>query len=442
MALALVLTLFALPLSCVCAPAGLSVALTDDGFRSVASPYVEAALKSVQTLTIPDVPNQKFQCAGSCYISASNIHVKSVACGQPTFSFTGDGATVGVPGCTVSASADWRLHRSTFPSASCSGGMNLVLSGLSITGSAAVGVAVDGSLQLGKAQVGTTVGGDSVSFSGDCKWLADLAKSLIKEAIKKAVNQEVGSALTAKVNEALAKVKFPTDIKAAMFDLDVRMAAAPSAANGHLVLQVNGVVNPFPGGTSSCVPLPDGAPASPANFAVRLGTCLFDSGLHAGYALGIIAGSIQKSFFGVPLTLAFAATQAPVFSITPAQSVITLFADAWLNATAADSLSLAVAIDFPISMSLSPQGHLSSSLQNITVDSGSLSIKILNGTWNPFTQGQLTNIITTIADDLFIPTFNPVLAKGIQLPAPKGLPAITWAPLVQGQGFLDAQGKV
>jgi hypothetical protein len=158
---------------------GIDVSLSSTGFSFFGTKAVKMAIAGAQTMPLPDIPEQKFSCAGHCYASVSDLAVRSLACGAPSFKYGAarNSVAAAVPACAASASAHYRIHRSTFPSASCSGDVTVSISGFGISGAIDVGES-GGALKLSSASVALGVSDIGMHFSGDCKLLADIAKKV------------------------------------------------------------------------------------------------------------------------------------------------------------------------------------------------------------------------------------------------------------------------
>lgn len=161
--------------ACALAVPGVQVSLSAAGFSSLAGTLVaDVAARVPASIPVPGGTDTKFSCVGTCHFKIKGGSVTGIKC--PTHSYTlGTGGAMQVRlVCGATLAVDYEIHRSTFPSASCSGSIDGTLEALSVVVPLTAGAnAANGALQLTVGAVALALGDDPLSFHGNdiCKKL-------------------------------------------------------------------------------------------------------------------------------------------------------------------------------------------------------------------------------------------------------------------------------
>lgn len=425
---------------------GLGVAVSE----AAVAKLVAHAMVIPTSEAIAPAPKVKFSCAGTCYFENQGGALTSVACTAPSVSLAANAVVSTSLQCTAQLAINFRIHRSTFPSASCSGTIKSSVSGLAIAVASQAVAAPSGAVAFQAVSSHITLSSDPISVHGNtfCVEMVGNDKGTVEASIRTAF-QSQSSNLTVAVNNALAKLHFPTQVAMPRglllpllcgpsslaltrappgLSLDMRLASAPQtiAANGALAFSFLGTWSPAP------APCPTPAapfPAPKRAVSVAYADCASNSLAASMFQLGLLASSkpaivpykVQwgvgpraharsQSLQGALVNVTAKASSAPVITTTPsgASLAVNLTLDV-ANHTLLTKVDIGV--EAPFTVSLSSARVLSAAIKAFTVNH--LIVTNSSGTYD---ESHL-DFFVGLALDKYLPQVNSFLGKGLTLPA-------------------------
>lgn len=165
---------------------GLRLSLSQNGLAFALGTAVSELPK--EHFVLPAIPKSKFSCLGTCYLELKGGSASGLSCSSHSVAINANNAiSLSLSGCAVSFTEDYTAHRSTFPSASCSGSIDASVSGISLVANFFLGnnSAAGGGLSVTVSNVATSAQQASVSLHGNsvCKFIGDQERHEIEKMV-------------------------------------------------------------------------------------------------------------------------------------------------------------------------------------------------------------------------------------------------------------------
>lgn len=216
--------------------AGIAASLSLSGATSILNSLVPLVEEKIGSLPIPNLPFDQDGFEGS----VTNVKCDKLSVGSQSVSFATNAIGVSLEGMSLTCSAGWNFKLKSWPHVpDGSGSVDISVS--NTKASMSVGLTTENlHPQLNCAPVSLTIGDINLSFHGSAlDWILNLFKSLIENAIKSALDGQVGSAIASFINEDVNK-------ELSGLNLDLAIAAPPpfDIAEARFGFVANPIINP------------------------------------------------------------------------------------------------------------------------------------------------------------------------------------------------------
>jgi hypothetical protein len=248
---------------------------------------------------------------------------------------------------------------------------------------------------------------------------------LIENAIKKQINDHMGSQISAALNKALSSLQIPTSFSGDGLTVDARLPAAPDVSATYFSIPVSGIVSPAAGPPSpvTCT-IPAVPVAGSSMLSISVSPCFPDSGLASLASMGKLSFSANRTVLDVPVVLEFKTPRSspPTFTFSPTPSLHANFNLAVLLPSLNGSLALDVAFTLPATVAVHAN-KVVTQLGNITLGNIKVSVNSTHGGsgWNPLNGTQWAELLEEIVNEIAVPLVNEKLAAGVAIPTFAGI---------------------
>jgi hypothetical protein len=455
--------------------AGIEASLSESGATALLNSLVPLVEEKIGSLPIPNLPFDQDGFEGS----VTDVKCQKLAVGSQsvTFSSTID---VDLEGMSLSCSAGWNFKLKSWPHVPDGSG-TVDISVSNTKASMSVGLTTQNlHPQLQCAPVALTIGDINLSFHGSAlDWILNLFKSLIENAIKSALDGQVGSAIASFVNEDVNKelsglnldlaiaAPPPFDIAEARFGFIAYPVINPS----FIGVQMQGDVVPIASPNASLpIPPPSLPPFSPSSDGQLYIEAFISSYTLVSAAYTYFAANLEHwTITPAEIPLGFNETQAyllvaPGMVIAyPANATVQLIVSVGdvpevviTNATgiaatlplllsfeaenANSTFTEAFAVNAEATLSLSPAVGQNPKVNGGLIITGTFKYINSNLTLNttnvgPVNVGLLSIFAGVTLEDVIVPILNELLQTGLPIPAADGLSLVN-ATLTTGDGFI------